>query len=344
MGLTQNLGLLSTSIKATSTLNVGIGTIPKGIGSTRTLEIGSRGAFYDNNDNFAMVNNAWNDGTWKYKETGTATLMTTNGGDYAFLNAASGTQNNAITWNERMRITSSGNILMGGTADQSQRLQVYGDVLFEKATGNTSLLMKRITNDTKFEISVQETRTRIRTWSTANDRDIFFDTDNAGTTRMVITGGGTVCVNSTSGYSSEKMRIAVAGSGYCLQLSDTTNTSWQVFQGFNASGGDLGSIQRNGGSLAVLYNTSSDIRLKENILDAESALDKISKIKVRQFDWIGCNMHQEYGFIAQELNEVYPEVVNSQTKTWGVDYGKLTPILLKAIQELKAEIDALKNK
>ena len=156
--------------------------------------------------------------------------------------------------------------------------------------------------------------------------------------------GGVVCVNSTSGYSSEKMRIAVAGSGYCLQLSDTTNTSWQVLQGFNASGGDLGSIQRNGGSLAVLYNTSSDIRLKENVSNAESALDKISKIKVRQFDWIGCNMHQEYGFIAQELNEVYPEVVNSQTKTWGVDYGKLTPILLKAIQELKAEIDALKNK
>lgn len=179
-----------------------------------------------------------------------------------------------------------------------------------------------------------------------NAGSVLFRTGNGSvfTERMRITSGGVVCINSSSAYSSEKMRIAVAGSGYCLQLSDTTNTSWQVLQGFNASGGDLGSIQRNGGSLAVLYNTSSDIRLKENVSNAESALDKISKIKVRQFDWIGCNMHQEYGFIAQELNEVYPEVVNSQSKTWGVDYGKLTPILLKAIQELKAEIDALKNK
>lgn len=106
----------SDRVIVTSSGNVGIGISPQGIGSTKTLEIGSRGAFYDNNDNFAMVNNGWNDGTWKYKQTGTATLLTTNSGDYIFSNAASGTQNTTITWNERMRITSAGSICVNTTS------------------------------------------------------------------------------------------------------------------------------------------------------------------------------------------------------------------------------------
>jgi hypothetical protein len=93
--------------------NVGIGITPQGAGSSKTLEIGSRGIIYDNNDNFLYGNNGWVDGsTWKYKQSGYACIMATNGGKFSFSTAASGTQNNAITWSEKFVIENGGNVIV----------------------------------------------------------------------------------------------------------------------------------------------------------------------------------------------------------------------------------------
>ncbi len=54
----------------------------------------------------------------------------------------------------------------------------------------------------------------------------------------------------------------------------------------------------------------------------------------------------ELGFLAQEVYKVYPEVVNKPADEskdlWSIDYSKLTPVLVKAIQELKEEVEMLK--
>jgi hypothetical protein len=120
-----------------------------------------------------------------------------------YLGSWSGTSTYSNKWSIYQESTTEKNyfgsaVIIGSTTDNGNKLQVYGDSYIEKASGNASLLMKRVTNDTKFEISVQESRTRLRTWSTANDRDIYFDTDNAGTTRMVILGGGNVGIGTSS--------------------------------------------------------------------------------------------------------------------------------------------------
>lgn len=99
-----------------------------------------------------------------------------------------------------------------------------------------------------------------------------------------------------------------------------------------------GSITNSTGS----YGTISDIRLKENITDASPKLENINKLKVRNFNLIGEDLKQ-IGFIAQEIEEVFPNMVDTNTK--GIKSVKTTvliPMLVKSVQELKAENDELR--
>ena len=140
--------------------------------------------------------------------------------------------------------------------------------------------------------------------------------------------------------------ITVRQSGsnqFGLSSTSGTQITWYTDNGTNYVG--AGTITSSGSSTA--YNTSSDQRLKENIVDAPNALNSVNAIKVRSFDWKGDGSHSEYGYIAQELLEVAPEAVhvpNDPEEMMGVDYGKLTPRLVKAIQELHQEIETLKQR
>jgi len=125
--------------------------------------------------------------------------------------------------------------------------------------------------------------------------------------------------------------------------NDCTNAS---FIHFADGDGTIGSVYANNAS-SVVFSTVSDERLKENIVDASSQLQLVKDIKVREFDWKKDGTHQ-VGFIAQELNNLVPEAVveggeDVKENAWGVDYGKLTPYLIKAVQELSATIDELKT-
>jgi hypothetical protein len=138
------------------------------------------------------------------------------------------------------------------------------------------------------------------------------------------------------------------GTDVGIELKPSHGTSGAVFASFlNHTGTRIGSISRNTTTNAVLYNTTSDERLKENIADSNPVLETISKIKVRQYDWKDANVHQDYGFIAQELDTVIDGVVTKPDDAelmWSVDYSKITPHLVKAIQEQQAMIDELKAK
>ena len=98
---------------------------------------------------------------------------------------------------------------------------------------------------------------------------------------------------------------------------------------------------------------ASDARLKENVATLTGALDKVNQLRGVSFNWIDSARGEgtHIGFIAQELEEVYPELVgdgdlpndedgNEPIKS--VDYGHMVPVLVEAIKELKAENDALK--
>ncbi|MAO20088.1 MAG: hypothetical protein CMJ25_04980 [Phycisphaerae bacterium] len=111
------------------------------------------------------------------------------------------------------------------------------------------------------------------------------------------------------------------------------------------TGGYMGQIV-NGASNTVVYATSSDQRLKENIADADDAGELIDSIQVRKFDWKADGQHERYGMVAQELNTVAPEAVTIpeiEDQYAGVDYSKLVPMLVKEIQSLRARVAQLEN-
>ncbi len=204
-------------------------------------------------------------------------------------------------------------------------------------------------------------------------RDLQFlttsDNSSAPAERMVIKGGGMVAIGTTStGNRSVSILQLVSGeSGLYVNNSGGTITSsvaplaqfqfsgdadvgdGSKFMEFQRQSDTIGSITALGA--AVRYNTSSDRNLKENIADASSQLNIIKNLQVREFDW-KTNGRHDLGLIAQELHEHIPNVVtvgsndkNSQgfTTPWAIDYGLLTPYLIKAVQELEARITTLEG-
>ena len=112
------------------------------------------------------------------------------------------------------------------------------------------------------------------------------------------------------------------------------------------SGTYVGGIDFNNTSTS--FPTSSDIRLKKNIVNAGSATEKIDQIRIVSHGWKhDADEIVEFGIIAQELYAVAPQAVTKGDdgeeieKTWGVDYSKLVPLLLKAHQEQQAIINNL---
>ena len=98
----------------------------------------------------------------------------------------------------------------------------------------------------------------------------------------------------------------------------------------------------------VVASCSSDERLKDNKKNIENALEKVESLNGVEFDW---NDKQDVyeghdiGVIAQEVEKIAPEIVNTRDNGYkAVKYEKLVPLLIEAIKELSNEIKELKNK
>jgi len=182
-------------------------------------------------------------------------------------------------------------------------------------------------------------------------RNLIFKTDNAGTfsEKMRITSGGDVLIGKDA-LNNDDVGLWLNNDGaswftqnndYCVGLN-RKGTDGNVMLFTNDQAG-AGSISVSGTTTA--FNTSSDYRLKEDLQDF-NGLDKVSKIPVYDFKW-KTDESRSYGVMAHELQEVLPDAVSGKKdaeEMQGVDYSKIVPLLVKSIQELKAEIELLKNK
>ena len=106
-----------------------------------------------------------------------------------------------------------------------------------------------------------------------------------------------------------------------------------------------GSVTATGDVIAF---SSSDKRLKKNIVKIDSALNKVSQISGYHFEWKdkkeAPHQGKDIGVIAQEIEKVLPEIVSErETGYKAVNYQKLTALLIEAVKELKGEIDELKK-
>ena len=165
-------------------------------------------------------------------------------------------------------------------------------------------------------------------------------TTNTNSSRVFARGTGgatTLAIQSSTGDT--------ANPGLLVGKFDNDSTTSQILVRFtiNNNSGGSGQITANGANAAA-FGTFSDSRLKENITSIPSQLAKILSLRPVEFDFKNGSGHQ-IGFIAQEMQEVYPDVVGEQDGFLTVTgWSKTEARLVSAIKELAAKVQALESK
>ena len=179
---------------------------------------------------------------------------------------------------------------------------------------------------------------------------------------MRIDSGGNVLIGTTdSGFNSKivvKSPASFTTTNYRSDSVTAAGTGWNHFYGSSNSNSVANvSIYGNGNiqNANNSYGAYSDIKLKENIVDATPKLDKLMQVKVRNYNLKGdYEQHKQIGVIAQELEQIFPAMIEEipdrdaegniiDTSTKSVKYSVFVPMLIKAIQELNKKVTDLEE-
>jgi hypothetical protein len=258
---------------------------------------------------------------------------------------------NAVGYADNLIVANSGGNVGIGTASPKGELEVDGLIVTKRISGtpvNSSVggfafnrngtAMQGMYLNTSDQLFIHN--------SLGNGKIIFSRASGAETMRLNQNGQVTIGTTSASlnSYSHREL-IYETGSGSTTAvqgLYKNSTAGGRYFTIYHNPNGAIGSVSNS--ATSVSYNTTSDVRLKENIVDAPAG--NIDAIRVRSFDWKVNGSHQTYGMVAQELVDVAPEAVSqgeTEDNMWQVDYSKLVPMMIKEIQDLKAEVAALKG-
>ena len=287
------------------------------------------------------------DSRWEYAGTGdkAGRYSQTGAGDHVFyVTNTTGTAGNAITFTQAMTLDASGNLQLGGTSLGDGRLNIGGitgsSASFHIGYGGSG---DNYYTSGASGIHVFRSSTTERARIDSSGRLIVGSTSSNGDGSVE----GVARSNSTPGVVAGSRTSGDVGSAALLVTKfDNDSTTSQVFQRFtiNNNGTASGQINANGAN-AVAFGSWSDARLKENIVNLPSQLSNVMALRPVEFDYIESEGggHQ-VGFIAQEMQAVYPDAVGERQDGMLTVSGwsKTEARLVKAIQELKAEFDAYK--
>lgn len=252
---------------------------------------------------------------------------------------------------ERMRISSSGNItikntLMVGTSTDTSRFISALDSSMGTAT--TKYLSFGRTNDTGNQVQLGFNYEG----SNSNDNALtlgFFGAERARLTRYgsFIVGTGTQSI-----FGGFRAMLCLGASGSTEWLGawrNGSNSNNRCIALYDLNDTEKGGITWGTGTTA--FNTSSDYRLKKDIVPITNGLELINNLNPVKFKWKDSDIDAE-GFIAHELQQYLPHCVdgekdgyykNGTIKPQSVDYGKITTTLVSAVKELYDKIKKLEN-
>jgi hypothetical protein len=243
---------------------------------------------------------------------------------------------------ERMRIDSSGNVGFG-TSSPSYRVDVVNNstgtqlnIASSSGFGTSFQLVNTATNGRSYRIGSN--------FTTGTGELAFYDV-TAAAERMRIDSSGRVLFGITSTSFTGDGLFVTPSNG---RITYGTGNGGQYASFQNSTGTQIGYIQNSANS-SVLYSTSSDYRLKENIAPMTGALATVSALKPVTYTWKSTGEDGQ-GFIAHELQEVVPDCVSGEKdavdaegnpKYQGIDTSFLVATLTAALQELNAKVTAL---
>jgi len=161
----------------------------------------------------------------------------------------------------------------------------------------------------------------------------------SGVERMRLEGDALTLTNTKTGVTSSAMVFSNAQSSGAYRIR------------FDANSATRGDIRVTTSSVA--YNTTSDARLKENVVDLTGAIDRVNQIPVHRFNFIANPDTTVDGFLAHEVQDIVPEAITGTHNEvdedgnpvyQGIDQSKLVPLLTAALQEALSEIADLKTR
>jgi len=368
---TRNAGTFDERMRITAAGRVGIGTTSPGsllevagktvVGSTSSnaLEVFSSG---DTEIGFSYATR----GNIYAKIIGDITNASPLAGEIAFQTATGG------SLFDRARIDSSGRLLVGTStspsAGQGQYSKLvalggagttYGNISFGSTAAATSISSGDNIALLCFTDNAGNNFARIDCAADAapgsNDypgRLVFSTTaDGASspTERMRITNDGQSRFGNNPTGAGDRLLIEEIdpANGYCI-FTKVTGTGTKPHVRFGNGNGLVGSITTNG--TATSYATSSDYRLKENVVPLTGAIDRLQQIPVHRFNFIADPDKILDGFIAHEAQAIVPECVIGDKDAvddegnpvyQGIDQSKLVPLLTAALQEALVKIETL---
>ena len=263
---------------------------------------------------------------------------------------------------ERMRITSDGNLIIGHTSG-SNKLQIGN-------TGHSGYCIAANSPSYGAVIQVGDGATPgtaaalwIRNLNNGSGTESCFRVQGDSTVHFgnqTSTGKYNDGVQGCSWYD-DKNSWQQAQSGqigwsmwYLNKIGGTSNDNRMIQ--FNNSGSAIGYIQRSGSN--IVYQTSSDYRLKKDVVALPNSIERVKQLRPVAFKWIEDNSDME-GFLAHEAQEICPYAVSGTkdevaTEDFGdrkkgdmivqaIDYGEFTPLLTAAMKELITKVETLEQ-
>jgi hypothetical protein len=272
------------------------------------------------------------------------------------------TRNNITGTGERVRIDSSGKLLVGTSSASAANAKIQINSTSEAfGTTGTLAIYGSQTNQSSGSIITQiifgaDTASgsggckiaHVKGGDNQSDSLAFFTGTTSPTERLRIANDGAIYTqNGAYIYGSNNGDAPSSFPPIVLQ-NTSNNTTVQVVRFRGWDGSESGSITTRVNLTA--YNTSSDYRIKENIQPLTGAIDRINQLQVRRFNFINDPDYTVDGFIAHEAQAVVPECVTGEKdainedgsiKPQGIDQSKLVPLLTAALQEAVAKIESL---
>ena len=251
------------------------------------------------------------------------------------IKANSGSNSHVFTYNEN-----------GG------EIQIYDDAgsvatLIDQASNNTRILELINGSNMQLGLGGSNTTGSVIFVSAGNSEAARFDPSGnllVGTTSSSTTSGAGLKLTKPTTSGNDDGKLAITGGTStsaqdAFQIYSTGASAYRCFINY------AGSIYATSTSITAI----SDESLKENIRDLDKGLDTVLALQPRRFDWKNGDGNDIMGFVAQEVEEVMPELVHdykySETETkLGLKMGDMVPTLVKAVQDQQEIIENLKSR
>lgn len=324
--------------------NLGLGVTPSTYNVGRAVEVGAVGnAFWTTSNDVYLTANTFYQSGYKYAASNFASMYEQTSGSHRWFTAPSGTAGNAISFTQAMTLDASGNLGVGTTSPQAY--SGYAVITADSST-NGGVFSVRKAGVVYGNLSA--TANALTIDGVGSGGTIVFRTGAADTERARIDSSGNLLVGTTSfAYQPTQGATIAGGTVGAIGIGHASGTAdGNGFLNFAYNGTNIGSVVQSSTS-SVLYNTSSDYRLKNVIGPVTDSGTRIDALEPIEYEW-KLNGSRTRGFLAHKFQEVYAGSVTGAKDAVDAEgkpvYQAMQAGSSEVIADLVAEIQSLRKR